>query len=183
MLSRHLSAARETALALGNCGLGSLNRTCLSIRDDAHFWMSRDNASLEQASWSDFIEASVHRVARGDEAAASELETHRDIYRHTHHRSLLQTTPRAALSLTIGVQKTLRVEGLGNVPVLLLEAPDSTCPLGVRIGREIRRSGVALVRGAFAITAAQDLEEASRLMCLLEQRAQEMIQSRRPTCG
>ena len=172
---------RAAARILADCGLGPVHRTCLSLRDGSTVWITRDEAGLESLGWSDVLQSGLYRRQGPDESGAPDLTLHRAVYLGTHHCVVLQTTPPAALALSVGATDAVGL--LDGVSVPLLPFVDPAAPLGERLAKLLRREPVVLVAGVAAVAAGQDLEAAARLLCELEGRARAMLAPQPMTCG
>jgi len=149
----------------------------MSIRVGNKIYITRHGCTLEDIKPEDVIEVNLHEATSFDAISSTETIVHRRIYLQTQNLAVMHAhSPYAiAISFFTDYMKPIDAEAshvLRVVPVV--EGRAGSEQLAKRVAATLKEHHAVIVRGHGTFTAAQTLEQAYRLICMVERSAQQV---------
>jgi len=153
-------------------GLVSSHTGSLSTRQDDKMFITRRGAMLGRLTEQDLIEVAIGGVP--PEGAAEDAVVHQAIYRATDAQSVIYARPPWTMALAL-VEDRLSpanhdgADNLGSAPVLISQRTIDSPDIAGLVGRTLRESRVAALRGHGVFARGADLWDAFHMVSLLEE--------------
>ena len=153
-------------------GLVSSHNGSLSLRQDDKMIISRRGVMLGRLTENDVVEVAIDGEV--PEEAAEEAIVHQGVYRATDAQSVIYARPPWTMALAL-VEDRLSpashdgADTLGSAPVLISQRTIDSPDIAQLIGRTLRESRVAALRGQGVFARGSDVFDAFHMISLLEE--------------
>ena len=153
-------------------GLVSSHTGSLSRRQDDKMFISRRGAMLGRLTEKDLIEVEIEGDAPKE--AAEDAVVHQAVYRATDAQAVIYARPPWTMALAL-VEDRLSpasydgADNLGSAPVLISQRNIDSPDIAQLIGRTLKESRVAALRGQGVFARGADLFDAFHMVSLLEE--------------
>jgi len=153
-------------------GLVSSHTGSLSVRRDDKMVVSRRGAMLGRLAEQDLIEVEIEGEC--PEEAAEDAVVHQAVYRATDTQAVVYARPPYTMALAL-IEDRLSpasndgADNMGSVPVLISQRNIDSPDVAQLIGRTLRESRVAALRGQGIFARGANLDDAFHMVSLLEE--------------
>lgn len=149
----------------------------ISIRSGDKMYITRHGCTLEDIRLEDVIEVSLRELTSFDAISSTETIVHREIYRQTKNLAVMHVHSPYAIAISFFHEKMEPIDAeashvLRVIPIV--EGRAGSRELAVNVASALKRHHAVIVRGHGTFTAAQTLEIAYRLTCMVERSAQQI---------
>ncbi|MCS7386599.1 MAG: class II aldolase/adducin family protein [archaeon GB-1867-005] len=149
----------------------------MSIRAGSKIYITRHGCTLEDIKPEDVIEVSLHEVTSFDAISSTETVVHREVYLQTQNLAVMHAHSPYAIAISFFTEKMKPIDAeashiLREVPIV--EGRAGSEQLAKKVAAALKEHHAVIVRGHGTFTAAQTLEQAYRLICMVERSAQQI---------
>jgi L-fuculose-phosphate aldolase len=154
-------------------GLVSSHGGNLSVRAGERFVITRRGAMLAHLADADLVEVALDRVDERDEDASSEVAVHRAVYQTTSAGAVVHAHPPHVIARSLYADAIIPVDLessflVPRTPVLEADLPPGSAELGALLAGHLAAHGLAIVRGHGPFAAGVRLEDAYKLISVLD---------------